>query len=107
MIGAFISSLPRAAKIAGGIVLGLGAAYGAKKLYDRGTRSGQGATKRKPAKKKKKVTAAKKRKLTKVKKAADKLRKAPTKKNIKEAIIAAKNAGLNVPASVVTAAEKL
>lgn len=100
MIGAFISSLPRAAKIAGGIVLGLGAAYGAKKLYDRGTRSGQGATKRKPAKKKKKA-------LAKVKKAADKLRKAPTKKNIQAAITAAKNAGLNVPASVVTAAEKL
>ena len=107
MIGAFISSLPRAAKIAGGIVLGLGAAYGAKKLYDRGTRSGQGATKRKPAKKKKKASPKRKEALAKVKKAADKLRKAPTKKNIKEAIAEAQKAGINIPAAVVAAADKV
>ena len=101
-------NLPTVAKVVGGSALAVGAAYGAKKLYDRWSDGPKGTTtKRKPAKKKKKASPKRKKALSQVKKAADKLKKSPSKKNIKKAIAEAQKAGINIPAAVVAAADKV
>lgn len=94
-----LRSLPTAAKIAGGLILGAGAAYAGKKIYDRATSSTSSSRGTSRPKK-----AIPKKTKAKVKKAADRLLKDPSAANLKKAAQAAKDAGIQLPKNVASAA---